>query len=308
MSDLTDRVEPLAMMLPVESTLDITELAPDPREAWRRQLEFVGWDRSAYVAAAATVEPLFAAGPAIVAQTYAYFAQVPATAAILGWSDGVDERHLVERRRFLTVWLARTLGLDTGDEFALYLHRAGILHAGHGPRRIHVPATYVTGAIGLVQDAFARAIGDADLPGSTVAAGLSAWSRYLGAQLDLMLMGYHAGRALDTGAFAVECQLFGRLRAVGGATAIWVRANAGQSVGELLRRLVEYQPRFRDEMLVRAWETHDDEASLWREVSPAYAPRDGWRVLHNGLDLRYHGGFAAVLGEGDVLALFPPGR
>lgn len=63
--------------------------------------------------------------PELVAQTYDYLRHVPETAAILGWEESVDETHLEERRRFFTVWLARTLGLDTSDEFAHYLFRAG---------------------------------------------------------------------------------------------------------------------------------------------------------------------------------------
>jgi hypothetical protein len=67
-----------------------------------------------------------------VADTYAYLARVPETAAILGWEDHIDPVFLKERRRFFTIWLARTLGLDTSDEFACYLFRAGTFHAGHG--------------------------------------------------------------------------------------------------------------------------------------------------------------------------------
>jgi molybdopterin converting factor small subunit len=44
------------------------------------------------------------------------------------------------------------------------------------------------------------------------------------------------------------------------------------------------------------------------EVSPIYVPRPGWRMLLNGRDLCYAGGFEVAVNEGDEVSLFPPGR
>jgi len=123
----------------MQEELQIEHLLPSPEDRWREMLRFMGWNEETRRAAARSVEILFRRGHELVVQTYEYLRSVPETAAILGWEENVDEAHLEERRRFFTVWLARTLGMDTSDEFACYLFRAGKYHAGHGPRHIHTP-------------------------------------------------------------------------------------------------------------------------------------------------------------------------
>lgn len=292
----------------VKPELELTGLAPEPGEEWRRMLRFVGWSEDDKAAAARSVEALFRRGPELVVQTYEYLRQVPETAAILGWETRVDEAHLEERRRFFTVWLARTLGLDTSEEFAHYLFRAGKYHAGHGPRRIHTPPEYVTGSVGLVLAAFARYMAEAHLPAEVIAGAMAAWNKYLSVQLDQMLLGYRVARALEEGAFSVRCTVFGRLRPLLGVqeTRIWV--DQGASAAEVLRKFFNYYPQARAEAMDRLWHAEEKEGTLWTGVVPVYVPRQGWRVLLNGRDLPYAGGLAAPVQGEDEIAIFPPGR
>ncbi|MFQ5421471.1 MAG: protoglobin domain-containing protein, partial [Anaerolineae bacterium] len=145
----------------------LTNLLPTPEEEWQRLRAFLNLNQTDFEAMLATVEPLFRRGPELVVGTYDYLLQNHDTAVILGWENGADERHLAERRRFFTVWLARLLGLDLSDDFARYLFRAGQKHAAHGPRHTHVPETYVTGSISLVNATFARFLSE-EMPGDPV--------------------------------------------------------------------------------------------------------------------------------------------
>ena len=143
---------------------ELRGLSPLPEEEWERLKRFLELGAADYAAMLATVEPLFQHGIEMVAANYAYLAQNPETAAILGWESGADPAHLAERRRFFTVWLARTLGLDQSVELARYLFRAGQIHAGHGPRHIHVPPVFITGAVSRVQASFAATLAQ-EMPG-----------------------------------------------------------------------------------------------------------------------------------------------
>lgn len=292
----------------MDATLVLDDLLPDPRDEWRRLLRFVDWSEADRQAAARSVEALFRRGPELVEATYDHLARVPETAAILGWEEGPDPAHLEERRRFLTVWLARTLGLDTSDELALYLFRAGLMHAGLGPRRVHVPPEYVTGSIGLVQASFARYLAEAGLPSDALAAALGAWSRYLSIQLDLMLLGYRAAVELGDGAVSVRCASYGRLRSLLNGRDVTVAAKPGAPLADVLRKLFNAYPEVRAEVLDRVWDEREPSSSLWAEVVPTYVPKPGWRVLLNGRDVRYDGGLARPVRAGDEVALFPPGR
>lgn len=287
---------------------ELTDLAPAPEEEWQRMLRFVGWGQADREAASRSLEVLFRRGPELVVGTYDYLRRVPETAAILGWEQGIDAAHLEERRRFFTLWLARTLGLDTSDEFARYLFRAGKYHAGHGPRRIHTPPEYVVTSLGLVQAAFARYMAEAQLPAEVIAGAMAAWSKYLAVQLNQMLLGYHAARALDTGHFPVQFRLFGRLRPLLGTQEIQVWAEAGACVEDVLRKFLNYFPEARLEALDRVWHAVEKAETLWTEVVPAYVPRRGWRILLNGRDLSYAGGFHVPVQAQDEIAIFPPGR
>ncbi len=290
------------------SALELHDLAPEPQDEWRRMLRFVGWSADDKAAASRSIAVLFRRGPELVAQTYDYLRQVPETAAILGWEREVDEAHLEERRRFFTVWLARTLGLDSSDEFALYLFQAGKAHAGHGPRHIHVPPTYVTGSIGLVLAGFARCMAEAQLPAEVIAGAMAAWSKYLAVQLNQMLFGYQVARDLQKGALPIRCTVFGRLRPLIGAQDVQIHVESEASVGDVLRKFFNYYPQVRPEALDRVWDSQEKDDALWVEVAPAYVPRHGWRVLLNGRDLSYDSGFVAPVHAADEIAVFPPGR
>jgi molybdopterin converting factor small subunit len=292
----------------VNATLTLQDLAPDPREEFSRLLRFVGWCERDRRAASRSVEPLFARGPELVADVYDHLARVPETATILGWQNGPDPVHAEERRRFLTLWLARTLGLDTSDEFALVLFRAGMVHAGLGPRRIHVPPGYVTGAMGLVLGAFARYLGESGMPGEVIAPAMSAWSRYLSVQLHLLQLGYQAALRLTEGPLAVRCAAYGRLRSYFGGRVVAVAASPGEQVRDVLRTLFNAYPEVRAEILDRVWDGGGLPDGRPEQVVPTYVPRAGWRVLLNGRDLRYAGGLQVPVAAGDEVALFPPGR
>ncbi|MFN8635891.1 MAG: protoglobin domain-containing protein [Chloroflexota bacterium] len=284
------------------------DLAPDPREEWQRLLRFVGWGEADRLAAARSVEAIFARGHELVVETYAHLAKVPETAALLGWQDGPEPEHLEERRRFLTIWLARTLGLDTSDELAVHLFRAGLVHHGLGSRRVHVPQSYVIATVGLVQAGFARCLAEAGLPADVTAAALGAWSRYLSVQLDVMLLGYRAAADLTDGDVTVRCAAYGRLRELFGDRAVLVGLRRDGSLGEVLGKLFAAYPRVRAEVLDRVWDESEPAASRTVTLTPVYMPRPGWRLLLNGRDASYEGGLDQQVGAGDEVSLFPPGR
>jgi molybdopterin converting factor small subunit len=289
--------------------LEIHNLAPDPAEEWRRLLDFVGLSPADKLAMSRTVEVLMRRAPELVADTYNYLQSVPETAAILGWEDGADEEHLEERRRFFTIWIARVLGLDTSAEFALYLFRAGKFHAAHGPRRIHVPSSYVTTSIGLVGASFAQYMEEASLPGSVVAPAMAGWNKYLSVQLQLMLLGYEVAREFGKGDIAVPISLFGRMRNIVGSRELKAHTEDGSPVEEVLRKFFNYYPQARAEALQTIWHADEKPESNWMEVYPSFAPRPGgWRVLLNGRDLAYAGGFKTAVHSEDQISIFPPGR
>ena len=161
------------------SMMQIHDLMPEPGEEWHRMLSFATLEGGDKQAMAQSAETLLRRAPELVVNTYDYLQSVPETAAILGWEDRVDEAHLEERRRFFTIWLTRTLGLDTGDEFAYYLYRAGKFHAGHGPRQIHTPPAYVTASMGLVLASFSTYMFEAGLSAEVIAGAMAGWNKYL---------------------------------------------------------------------------------------------------------------------------------
>ncbi|MDD2694684.1 MAG: protoglobin domain-containing protein [Anaerolineales bacterium] len=259
-------------------------------------------------AMAGSVEPLLLRATELVIKTYEYLRSVPETASILGWETGVDEAHLEERRRFFSIWVSRTLGMDTSEEFARYLFRAGQYHAGHGPRRIHTPADYVTGSIGLVLSAFARYMAEAQLPAELIATAMSGWSKYLTVQLNQMLMGYQVAREFEQGELAVHILVYGRLRPILGGKDFIVHTHRDSCASVLLAKFFNYYPQARAEALERVWSSEEKNDSLWVEVKPKYVALPGWRVLLNGRDLYYEGGFETPVKANDEIAIFPPGR
>ena len=293
-----------------EYNMEIAGLAPHPVEEWERMLRFVALTLDEKQAMLSTVEPLLRIGPKLVEDTYNYLQQVPETAAILGWEEGFDQAHLQERRRFFAVWVARTVGMDLGTDFASYLFRAGKIHAAHGPRAIHVPETYVTGSMGLVQATFAGAIAAEVRDAATAARALGGWAKYLSVQLNQMTLGYRVARALDNGDVPIRLNLFGRMRPLVGQNQLTVHTAEQTTAAEVLRKFFDYLPQTRSEALDRIWrEVPPQRAdSLWPEIVPVYVPKNAWRVLLNGRDLKYHGGFRVPVHAGDEMAIFPPGR
>jgi len=290
-------------------SLEIHGLTPEPATEWRHLLRFVGLNADDRRAMSRTVEALMRRAPEMVVDTYNYLQSVPETAAVLGWEAGFDEAHLEERRRFFTVWLARVLGMDTSDEFAAYLFRAGKYHAAHGPRHIHVPPAYVTTSIGLMGAAFARCLGEAGLPGEVIAPAMAGWNKYLSVHLHLMNMGYAVAREMESGDFPVTFALFGRLRATAGVRELTARAYEGATLETLLRKFFNYVPELRADCLRPVWHAHEKDNANWIEVYQSYAPAPGgWRFLLNGRSAAHEAGFAAVVHPQDVISIFPPGR
>lgn len=292
----------------IPHNLEIDNLAPAPEDEWRRMLQFVRLTEDDKLAMSRSVETLMRRAVELVVGTYDYLLSVPETAAILGWETGADEAHLEERRRFFTVWLARTLGMDTSDEMAYYLFKAGKYHAGHGPRRIHTPPGYITTAVGLTGAAFATYMQEAQLPGEVIASAMVGWNKYLSVQLHLMLQGYEIARAYDDGDFSLPVTVFGRVRPLIGRRQLEIPIRQGSIVADVLRKFFNYYPQTRSEALERVWHSHEKPESAWVEVLPAYIPKGGWRVLLNGRDLTYSGGFTEPIHENDELSIFPPGR
>lgn len=289
--------------------LEIHDLLPEPDVEWRRMLQFVGLKSADKRAMSRTVETLMRRGPEMVAATYDYLESTPETAAVLGWEGGADPTHLEERRRFFTIWLARVLGLDTSDEFAYYLFRAGQYHAGHGPRHIHVPPAYVTTSIGMMGAAFADCMNDARLPGEVVAPAMAGWNKYLSVQLHLMNLGYQSATEFGQGRFPVTLAFYGRLRKAVGHQTLDACAAEGDTMEALLRKFFNYMPRLRADCLRPVWHSHEKEDSSWVEVYQSYKPAPGgWRILLNGRDVAHADGFASPLQPDDVVSIFPPGR
>jgi molybdopterin converting factor small subunit len=288
--------------------LAVSGLLPDPHETWATMLRFSGPTPAELDAMRHTVDALFQRGYELVVATYDHLRRTPETAAILGWEQGFDETHLAERRRFFTIWLARTLSIDLGTDFAGILFRAGQVHAGHGPRRIHTPPMWVTGSMGLVVSTFARFIHEAGIEAAVAAPALAGWNKYLMAQLNQMLAGYESAHLLEDGEIECLVKTYGRVRHEWGRDSIVVKYRAGESLGGILRKLMGYAPVLRDLLFEQTWQAADDWDEDWMRVEPVYVLRGNWRVLLDGKDVRYYGGFDRVLKAGDTLDLFPPGR
>lgn len=289
--------------------LEIHDLLPEPGTEWRRLLSFVGLSAADKRAMARTAEALMRRAPEMVVGTYNHLQSFPETAAVLGWEGGADEEHLEERRRFFTVWLSRVLGMDTSEEFAYYLFRAGQYHAAHGPRHIHVPPAYVTTSIGLMGAAFAQIMHEANLPGEVIGPAMVGWNKYLSVQLQLMQMGYEAAREFGRGDFPVPVALYGRLRHTIGQRSLTAYAREGDTFEALLRKFFNYVPELRADCLQPLWHSQEKEDSSWVELHQVYVPAPGgWRFLLNGRNAAYAGGFAIEVHPEDVISIFPPGR
>jgi molybdopterin converting factor small subunit len=292
---------------------ELSGLTPTPEEDWQSLRSFLNLGSADLEAMLATVEPLFRRGYELVVGNYDYLRSFPETAAILGWEQGFDEAHLAERRRFMTVWLARTLGLDFSTEFARYLFRAGQIHAAHGPRRIHVPERYVTGAISLVHAAFARFLSE-EMPGAAVVpAALAGWNKVLALHLHMMMAGYHSALALDSGDFPVRLALFGQMRAALGRPEVTIHAADGSPAEAVLVKFFNYFPQARAPIFDTDWQEEEPppgSGTPWSVIRQRYRVKEhpAWRVLLNGRDLRWIGGPGVTLQRGDQISIFSPGR
>jgi molybdopterin converting factor small subunit len=204
--------------------------------------------------------------------------------------------------------MARTVGLDTSDEFANYLFRAGKFHAGHGPREIHTPPAYVTTSIGRVLASFAGYMVEANLPANALAQAMAGWSKYLNLQLNQMLFGYQIAIDYERGDFPVHFSTFGRMRTIVGKREFNINAERDANLADMLRKFFNYYPQARADALDRSWDSEEKEDSLWVEVRPVYVPKQGWRILLNGRDVSYEGGFEMKVHPKDKIDIFPPGR
>lgn len=290
---------------------ELGQLSPTPEEEWQRLREFVALGPADFQAMLETVEVLFKRGHELVVGTYDYLLNHNETAAILGWERRADPEHLAERRRFFTIWLARTLGLDLSDDFARYLFRAGQLHAGHGPRQTHVPEIYVIGSISLVQATFARFMVE-EMPGAAVVpTALAGWNKLLTMHLHLMLAGFRAAVELDRGDFTVPVSLFGTMRTITNRQRIDVNLPTGASVRVALQKFFDYFPQARQEVFQVNWqggERLDASGTPWFVPHKVFVVKPMWRVLLNGKDISFSGGPETILQPGDALSIFPPGR
>ncbi len=293
------------------SNWELAGLQPTPEEEWLRLRNFLSFGQADVSAMLETVEPLFKRGHELVVGNYDYLLKHHETAVILGWERGADPEHLAERRRFFTVWLARTLGLDLSDDFARYLFRAGQLHAGHGPRHTQVPEVYVTGAISLVNATFAHFLAE-EMPGAAVVpAALAGWNKLLSLHLHMMLLGYQSARALDSGDFSIKVSIFGKMRSVMKCQELNLSLPTGSSMSLALRKLFNYFPQARAEIFDLQWlgsERNDTTGTPWFVAEKTYRLKPMWRVLLNGRDLSYIGGPEIGVSPEDEISIFPPGR
>ena len=292
--------------------LVLSGFRPSPEDEWERMRAFVGFGHRDMDAMLETVEPLFKRGHELVVNNYDYLLENPETAAILGWERGADPEHLAERRRFFTVWLARTLGIDLSHEFANYLFRAGQKHAGHGPRRVHVPDVYVTGAVSLVNGTFARFLAEEMQGAQVVPLAMTGWNKYLSMHLHMMLMGYQSAIELDRGEMPVSAAFYGRIRSLLGCKQIVLGLSQGANVGDALRKLMNYYPQARDEIFDIEWlegERLDATNTPWLTVEKAYVLKPaGWRLHVNGRGIEFGEGLETELAPADCISIFPPTR
>ncbi len=289
----------------------LNSLAAPPEDEWRRMRAFLGLSHQEIQAMLATVEALFKRGHELVVGNYDYLLQNPDTAAILGWEQGADPKHLSERRRFFTVWLARMLGMDFSDDLARYLFRAGQYHAGHGPRQIHVPPIYITGAASLVNATFARFLSEEMAGDPVVPTALAGWNKVMTMHLHMMQLGYQVALDLQTGEVAVPVNLFGKMRTLTGRHALTIHLREGAAMSSALRKFFNYFPATRQDVFDLAWadgERADATGTPWFEARPVYRVKPMWRVLLNGKDLSFIGGPDVPVHTGDEISVFPPGR
>lgn len=87
----------------------------------------------------------------------------------------------------------------------------------------------------------------------------------------------------------MKVKIFATLRLLVGASELDVDGGPGDTVGQVLHRLVERYPQLRDEIF-----SQDGELL------------DRVHVFLNGRDVRYLGGLQRVIQEGEEIRIFPP--
>ena len=82
----------------------------------------------------------------------------------------------------------------------------------------------------------------------------------------------------------------------------------GQTIHDLLRKLLDYSPALRPLMFDRHMADVTGEDDTWMHLATTYRLKSGWRILLNGRDVRFHGGFAQTVSDEDTISMHPPGR
>ncbi|GAB4327496.1 MAG: hypothetical protein Kow00117_14370 [Phototrophicales bacterium] len=288
--------------------LAVRGVCPTPADTWETLLRFCSISQQEQGAMYQTVDTLFQRGYELVVATYDHLQHFPETAEILGWQKGADEAHLAERRRFFTVWLARTLSMDFGTQFGDYLFYVGKVHAAHGKRQIEIPSMWITGSVGLIVSTFAQFIRDAGHDADQTAFALSGWNKYLLTQLNQMHFGYEMGKSVNQGKHQMTIKAYAMVRHHWGIDQLHIRFDDGETVADILRKLLNVEPKLRTVMFDEAWESIDHPDDLWMHVQRIYKLRSGWRVQLNGKNLTFHGGFHQLVAPDDEITLFSPGR
>ena len=212
------------------------------------------------------LNPLLKHSQQFVVNNYQYLAEFPETAAILGWESGVDESHLAERRQFFAVWVARLLGLDLSHEFAETLFRAGQKHAGHGPRRIHVPPLYVTGAVSHTISWFAGVLSQEHPRSFGYPLALAGWQKMLSLHLHMMLMGYQTAIDYTRGDLAIPVAFYSKMRALLNIDKTEIHLCNQSPITVLLTKFFNYYPQARRLALESEWvseEVDDSRGNPW---------------------------------------------
>ncbi|MEZ4629787.1 MAG: protoglobin domain-containing protein [Deinococcales bacterium] len=286
-------------------------LAPSPEEEWQKLKAFLAINDADKTAMTASVDILLKHAHELVVAVYDYLLSHQETAALLGWEKGQSSNQLAERRRFFSLWLARMLGLDLSDDFAHFLFKVGKVHAGHGPRHIHIPEAYVQGAVAMVQAGFAKTLATEMSDANLLAYSLAAWNKVLQLHTHLMLHGYRMAVALDQGDIGIRTLLFGSVRSLARQQELRIQLPKQSTINHLLKKFFNYYPELRSAAFEREWHDKtvvDAEGRTWLEFETCYRVKPAWRVLVNGLDIEHGEGLNTSLNLEDEVCIFPPGR
>lgn len=285
----------------------LAEMRLEPDEEWQRMREFVRFGEDDVQAITRMIEPLVKHQHAVVEGIYEHLQRDHEMALILGWENRPDDEQLGERRRALTLWLSRTIGLDLGDDFAYYLFDIGQRYAGYGPGEVRVPERYVIGMMSLIYAGFLDVLVK-ELPvDEPLCRALLAWNKLLNMQTALVLAGYHSACELTAGDNAVRVSLLGAIRETAGTREVTVHVPDGSCVETVLRRLFEFRPQLRGHVLNSQWVEGSRDVETRTPtlvVQKGYTLQPGRRVMLNGRDLATHGGPTAAVKDGDEIGVY----